>query len=121
MGKTALFAFALLYGTSLSCRNELATAPSVNSRLVVFVEWQGQGVPGRQLEVVEAGLVKRTDANGTAVFRLRPGRYTLRAFVNRPGPSIPPDIEVTLRRLETKRVEVYDCVPCMSPASTNTE
>jgi len=117
MRKTTLIAFALLCATSLSCGGRSPTAPpapAAESRLEVFVQWQGRGVADRRLEILELGLAQTTDSRGIAVFRLPAGSYTLRAFVNRPGPPVPTNIGVTLRSGETRRVEVPDCVLCMN-------
>src|SRR5439155_3150511 len=98
------------------CVGRPPTAPAVSSRLEVFVEWRGSGLENRRLEIVELGLAQVTDANGNAAFRLPAGSYTLRAFVNRGGPPRAYDQSVITRAGETERVEVWDCVPCMSPS-----
>lgn len=81
--------------------------------LVVFVQWDGQGVPGRRLEIVELGLVQVTNGEGLARFVLLPGTYTLHADVNTPGPPIGVNLSVTVRRGQTTRVEIVDCLPCV--------
>jgi hypothetical protein len=90
-------------------------APAANSRLDVLVSWDGQGVSDRLLEIVELGLSLRTDTAGIAAFNLPAGSYTLRAYVNSPGPSVPRDYPVTTRPGETVHVDVVDCLPCVSP------
>ena len=117
MRKTAVLTFAMLCATSLSCGGRSPTAPpapAAESRLEVFVQWQGRGVADRRLEILELGLAQTTDSTGIAVFRLPAGSYTLRAFVNRPGPPVPTNISVTLRPGAIQRVEVADCVLCLN-------
>ena len=107
-------ALALLCGLSLSCGGTLPTALRADSRLVVFVNWQGRGLAGRQLEIVDLGLVRTTDGGGIAVFGLPAGSHTLRAYVNAGGPPRSSDVSVATRRGETERVEIVDCLPCVS-------
>jgi len=116
MRRAKFLALALICATSLSCgARSSPTAPAPNSRLDVLVSWDGQGVSDRLLEIVELGLSLRTDAAGMATFSLPAGSYTLRAFVNSPGPPAARDYPVTTRAGETVRVDVVDCLPCMSP------
>jgi hypothetical protein len=119
MRRTTFLAMALLGAGSLSCGGHSSpTAPAMpphDSRLTVFVSWDGQGVADRLLEILELSLSQRTDANGAAVFDLPAGNFTLRAHVNGPGPSIPRDIPVTTQAGETVHVDVVDCLPCVSP------
>ena len=77
--------------------------------------WENQGLPDRRLEIVELGLVRRTNAAGIAVFGLPAGSYTLRAFVNAGGPAGFRDVAVSTRPGETERVAVADCLPCVGP------
>ena len=117
MRKTALLAVALC-GLSLSCGGRSvapSVAPSVVGQLEVFVHWGDQPVADRQLMIVELNLVRWTDATGTAVFQIPAGSYTLRAFVNSGGPSGYRDEAVTVQPRMTERVEVMDCLPCVSP------
>ena len=115
MKKTAPVLLVLLCGTTLSCGGRSPSAPPApvaESTLQVFVAWNGQGVADRRLEIVELGLVQVTDATGNSVFRIPPGTYTLRAFVDRPGPPVATNIRVTLGPAETQRVVVPDCLYC---------
>ena len=91
--------------------SEPSAAPG---RLVVYVHWEG-GSPGKQIEVIEAGAEKVTDQAGLAGFALAPGTYTVRAWdIGMPGPgSVSIDFTVTVRRGETTRLEIFDCVPCV--------
>jgi hypothetical protein len=109
-------ALALFCATSLSCGGRSSpTAPAPNSRLDVLVSWDGQGISDRLLEIVELGLSQRTDTGGTAAFNLPAGSYTLRAYVNGPGPSASHDYPVTTRAGETVHMDVVDCLPCANP------
>lgn len=111
---TAL-ALALVCSLSCSCDGGFPTAPRSHGRLVVFVHWQDQGLPDRRLEIVELRVEQLTNSAGIADFALPAGRYTLRAYVNRGGPPGFSDQSVTMRRDATERVEVTDCLPCVSP------
>jgi len=82
--------------------------------LVVWVFWDGQGLPGRRLVVVERNEVQFTNERGVAQFRLPPGEYTLHADVNGPGPPLGQDFKVTVRRGQITRLDVLDCLPCVS-------
>jgi len=118
MKRSALLACLVLGCTILSCDSGTQVAPRIppetNGRLDVFVQWQGQGVADRRLEILESGQEQRTDPAGRASFSLEPGSYTLRAYVNGPGPAIPRDFGVTIQRGQTERVEVTDCLPCVN-------
>jgi hypothetical protein len=121
MRKIMYLALALLSAASLSCGGQSAAPttpipppPFEGSRLQVFVQWQGQGVADRQLDILELGLTQTTDAKGITVFEIPAGAYTLRAHVTGPGPSIPRDIPVMTRSGETEHVQVTDCLPCRS-------
>ena len=85
-----------------------------DGQLIVFVHWQNQGLPDRRVEIVELGMEQFTNARGVARFALPPGVYTLHADVNGPGPPIGVDRSVTVRRGQTTRVEVIDCLPCVA-------
>src|SRR5262245_27653985 len=117
MRRTPLFVLALLSAACLSCagRSAAPTAPVADSQLEVFVQWQGHGVADVRLDLIEPGLTRTTDAMGIARFEIPAGTYTLRAHVNGPGPGIPRDIRVTTRAGGTERLEVTDCLPCVSP------
>lgn len=114
MGKTTLAVLVLCCAASASCVGRSPIAPLVGSRLVVHVSWQDQSLPDRRLEIVELGLEQRTNAAGIALFNLAAGSHTLRAYVNAGGPSGFVDMPVTTRAGETERLEVADCLPCVS-------
>jgi hypothetical protein len=100
-----------LIGASVACSKSPTAPPS--SHVDVLVQWNDQGLPDRRLEIVELGLVETTDANGRATFTLPAGSWTLRAYVNRGGPSGRVDIAVTTKAGETSEVTVADCLPCV--------
>jgi hypothetical protein len=113
MRKTALLVVAIC-GLTLSCGGR-SVAPSIDGKLEVFVLWQEHPVADRQLMIVELNQVRWTDAEGSAVFQIPAGSYTLRAFVNSGGLSPFRDMDVTVQPGVTERVEVADCLPCVSP------
>src|SRR5262245_2598473 len=117
---------ALIYATLLTASCKDATAPLrppessepiavETGRLIVRVVWDGQGVPGKRIEVLELHLTGTTDATGYATFDLRPGDYTLRAYdINRGGPAmLSIDTKVTVAAGTEVRIEVRDCRPCV--------
>ena len=111
MRKITVLAILLLCVTTSACSRSPA-APPVQGTLEVTVSWNGQGLPDRRLEILVLGLVKETDARGIAVFELQPGRYTLRAFVNRGGPTGAYDQVVVVPAGESVKVDITDCVLC---------
>lgn len=100
----------------LSCGGERLLSPLETSRLEVLVSWDGQGLSGRRLDIVELSLSRTTDSLGVAAFALPAGTFTLRAYVNMGGPAGFTDFKVTTRRGETTKMEVVDCLPCVSPS-----
>jgi hypothetical protein len=114
MRQIAALALATLCILGISCGRETPLVPELDSRLVVYVQWDNAGLAEKRLEVVELGVAKLTDVSGIAEFTLPAGTYTLRAYgINVPGP--PPafvDTTVKTTRGETTRVEVIDCLTC---------
>lgn len=101
---------------TFACRDATApVAPVESGKLVVRVVWDGLGVPGKNVEVLELQLTGTTDETGYAEFDLRPGAYTLRAHdINRGGPAmLDIDTKVTVEAGEEVRIEVLDCLPCV--------
>lgn len=113
----ALATLAMLGCSSVTLPNkpetQAATPEPEPGRVEVFVQWNEQGVPDRQVEVVELGMEQTTDATGHTTFTLPPGNYTLRAHVNTPGPRDHRDVAVTVASGETEQVEVWDCLVCL--------
>lgn len=83
--------------------------------VVVFVHWQGEGVPDKRVELVELGIDAVTNADGMAEFKVPVGDYTVRIYdINRGGPALRfVDEKVTVTVGAESRVEVVDCLPCV--------
>lgn len=113
MRRAVVFGLAVLCATSLSCQR--STEPPSTGHLQVFVHWENQALADRKLEIVELGKVQVTDRNGLAEFVLPPGAFTLRAYVTGPGPAAYRDVSVDVASGQTTRVDVIDCLPCLSP------
>jgi len=99
----------------MGCSDTSAPVPPTPGHLVVYVYYDGTGLEGRTLEIVETGATQTTDENGLAEFDLPPGRYVLRAYgITMPGPGLPYiDQEIEVLPGEDHRVEVFDCLPCV--------
>jgi len=121
----SLILLVLLSALAVSCSGSDPTAP-VNSdttrlsmfdtgRVVVYVYWADQGIPGKKVEVLELGKIKFTDENGIAAFRVPVGTFTVRVYeVERGGPALPyVDTKVTVTVGGQVRVDVSDCLPCV--------
>jgi hypothetical protein len=115
MTKTLVPGLALLCILGVSCGEGPVETPAADSRLQVFVHWQQQGLADRKLEILELGAVRNTNREGIAAFELPAGTFTLRAHVTGPGPAGSHDVSVTTHAGRTTRVEVVDCLPCVSP------
>jgi hypothetical protein len=106
--------FILLTAMLLVSCSETSTQPARPAgHLVVFVGWDGAGLPDRQVEIVETGETKYTDGDGLATFDLKPGTYVLRAYVNGGGPSLYHDQQVEIAPGEETRVVIVDCLICV--------
>jgi hypothetical protein len=83
--------------------------------ILVFVHWEGEGVPGKRVELLGLHREMKTDEEGIAEFIVRPGTYTVRVYdLNRGGPPMwYVDTKVTVVADEVTRVEVVDCLPCV--------
>jgi len=90
-------------------------ATFVPGTLVVFVQWDGQGLPGKRVEVVELKRVLTTNKDGVATFVVPAGTFILRAYdINRGGPPLRYiDTDVFIISGEETRVEIVDCLPCV--------
>jgi len=113
-------AVALAGMALMSCGVSRTTGPVPlkYSWLEVYVHWEGAPLADRQLEILELGLERFTDETGIAEFLLPAGTYTLRAYVNRGGPSSWLDVNVTTTPGRTTRIEIVDCTPCVTPAGS---
>jgi hypothetical protein len=83
--------------------------------IVVRVHWEGQGLPGKRVELVELKKVATTDEEGFAEFVVPIGEHTVRAYeINRGGPAMwYIDTRVTVKANQATRVDVVDCLPCV--------
>ncbi len=120
MKKHAALALTLVFLLGLSCGGGGAIQrPTSDSRLVVRVSWQGEGIAQKRIAVLELAMEELTDASGIAEFRIPTGTYTLRAYdIDGPGPMRAYiDIQVKTSRGADTRVEIQDCLECVSPAS----
>ena len=115
MKKNSMVVAGVLCAALISACGGMPTRPTV-SALEVFVYWQDQGLPDRQLDVLELGLTRSTDSAGKARFVLPAGSYTLRAFVNLGGPAAWHDFPFTVGPGEVERMLVADCLPCVAPS-----
>jgi hypothetical protein len=113
MRRAMVLGLAVLTATGLSCTR--STEPPSRGQLQVFVHWENEALAGRRLEIVELGAAEVTDPDGMAEFVLPPGTFTLRAYVNVGGPAGRRDVRVNVVEGRTTRVEVIDCLPCLSP------
>lgn len=100
-----------------SCGDETPEQPAATSRLQVYVYWGDTGLAERRLEILELDLETLTDEAGLAEFEIPEGTYTLRVHdITLPGPQPPyVDRTVATKQGETTRVEVADCLPCVTP------
>jgi hypothetical protein len=120
-----LVAAAICLATlALSCQDATGPAPDASNQafapynsgqLLVRVYYGDDGVPGKQVEILELGLIRKTNADGYARFNLPAGQYTVRAYnINRGGPAYQYiDTPVKLRARDNARVEIFDCIPCV--------
>jgi hypothetical protein len=119
------FLLAALCALPLALSCEDATGPSHgettgavvifdSGKLLVRVYFE-EGLPDKRVEVLELGLVRKTDGAGYVRFSLPAGDYTIRAYeINRGGPAmLYVDTPVRVRARETSRIEIFDCVPCV--------
>lgn len=115
--RRALLGFLLIALGTAGCGSDPDTpaAPEPTARLTVFVYWQNAGVPDKHVEVLEAHLWARTDADGLVHFAIPPGEYTLRIHeLGVPGPGRPwMDFPFRIRGQRAVRIEVLDCQLCV--------
>jgi len=90
--------------------------PDQQSLIVAHVHFGEQGVPDIKLVLVQFADTAFTNANGTVVFPVPPGKYTVRAFgINRGGPILlnGVDYSVTAPAGLAGFVDIVDCLPCL--------
>jgi hypothetical protein len=121
--KYAMLLFLSL-AAALACSEDRIVSPTEESNqaaklesgtVVVFVYWQGEGVPNKRVEVVELGVERITNAEGLAKFKVPIGNYTVRVYdINRGGPPVRYiDEKITVTRDEELHVDVFDCLACV--------
>lgn len=104
---------------TVSCSGDdpaaVESGTTIPGTVVVFVYWDGQGLPNMRVELVELGIERKTDQEGLAEFVVPSGSYTLRAYdINQGGPALRHlDTEIVVEPLGTNRVEIANCLPCV--------
>ena len=85
------------------------------SHIISYVYWAGQGVPGKQIDLVPTNYSKYTDSSGTAEFIVPAGRYVVRAYgIGTPGPGSPfLDFNIETYPGLTTTVNIFDCQLCV--------
>jgi len=99
----------------LSC-HDIPGGPDQPSLIVAHVHFGDEGVPGVRIVLVQFADTAYTNANGTIVFPVPPGKYTVRAFgINRGGPILLNgiDYDVTAPAGAAAFVDIVDCLPCL--------
>jgi len=119
-----LIASTVLLALVMSCGGSDPSGPTGQSAyslatfdvgtIAVHVHWGAQGIPGKQVDILELKTSKLTNSDGNAVFRARVGTYTVRVHdINRGGPSLLwVDMKATVATGEQTIVDVTDCLPC---------
>jgi len=109
IGATVLFLFG-----GLVC-SKVTGPEDPKGTITVFVYFEDQSIPGKQVELVETGDSLKTDAHGLAVFKVSPGAYTVRVYdINQGGPMLRfVDVAVEVRGETLNTVKVFDCLPCV--------
>jgi hypothetical protein len=113
MKSALLIAFVLIL---TGCNDFPPSGPQHSPGLIVVnVHWQGQGVPGIPVVLVQTRDSVCTGANGLAVFTVPGGHYVVRAYgINRGGPvMLSIDYPVDSRPGGVAIVDIPDCLPCL--------
>jgi hypothetical protein len=86
-----------------------------SGRIIVYVHWEGQGIPDKRVELLGLHVVRTTDESGIAEFVAPVGDFTVRVYdINRGGPPLwYVDTEVTVMPDQEVKVDVVDCLPCV--------
>jgi len=109
-----LFSVVLLATLISSCRD--LGPPDQQSLIVAHVHWGDEGISGIEIVLVQAADTAFTNANGTVVFPVAAGTYTVRAFgINRGGPVSLGGVDygVTAPAGSSAFVDIVDCIPCL--------
>jgi len=105
----------LLLSLLSSCKDAPIQPNPPRSRIVAYVHWGDQALAGKQIELVQTGEKKVTDAMGQAEFAVPAGNYIVRAFdINRGGPGPRSfDFNADVVSGQTVKVDIVDCLPCL--------
>ncbi len=112
MKKIFFCTFVLLLS---SCKENPSQPQPQLSQIIAYVHWENQALAGKQVQLLQTGETKLTDANGMAEFSVASGNYVVRAFgIDAPGPS-PRTIDYTVEvgPGQKSTVDIFDCLPCM--------
>ena len=116
MKNLAFLLLAFLLTSNVHCLDLGTSVPAPQQQIVIFVYTNSQTpVSGIQVEIVQTKESKVTDAKGLAEFVVSPGDYTVRIYgLNGPGPTLfSKDFPVTVRKGETQKLSVFDCLECV--------
>ena len=110
-----LFAACGLLAGAACDKDPTPAAPVQPATLSVVVHFGDEGIPGKQIDVLETGLSGTTDDSGQVTFTLPPGRYTVRAYgINQGGPVYHHvDQTVDVARGKPTVVKIFDCLTCV--------
>lgn len=111
----AFAACGLLAATACDKEPTPASPNQTQAVLTVIVQFDDEGIPGKQIDVLNTSLSGTTDDSGQVQFTLPPGHYTVRAYgINRGGPVYHHvDQSVDVRPGKPTVVEIFDCLPCV--------
>jgi hypothetical protein len=113
-----IIATVILAVLSVSCSRDdsAGVAPDGGNpgTVVVYVFYDGQGLPDMRVELLELGVELKTNAEGLAEFQAPAGQYTVRAYdINSGGPPLYVDRAIVVEPDRTTRVEIFNCLPCV--------
>ncbi len=107
----------LLFAVLLTGCNDIPPfePPSTSSLIVVNVHWQGQGVAGIPVVLVQTRDSVLTGTSGVVVYSVPGGHYVVRVYgINRGGPVLlTSDYEVDAKPGDVAIVDIVDCLPCL--------
>ena len=110
-----LAACGLLAATACDKDSTPTASNQTRAVLTVIVQFDGEGVSGKQIDVLNTGLSGTTDNSGQVRFTLPPGRYTVRAYgINQGGPVYHHvDQAVDVGAGQSNVVKIFDCLICV--------
>jgi len=107
----------------VSCKDTPTQIISTKSVIRAHVYFQDQNVGGVPVILTQTSDTVRTDANGIALFHVAAGVYIVK-FDSLVGPGPSPHSftdTVDARHSDTTKVEVFDCLACVSADSQNAD